>query len=123
MVPGSQVTFTVDGADANAGARPTYQWQQNGMDLRDGGGVSGTTTNTLTIASVENRNEGTYMCVVTYAAGDVDSNTVQLTVRKYLLINFLCIVCVCVCVCVCVHVCMCMCACVHRCSCVHRCVQ
>ena len=107
MVPGSQVTFTVVGADANAGTRPTYWWQWNGVGLSDRYGVTGTTTNTLTIASVEDRNEGKYTCVVTYATGAVHSLTVQLTVRKYLLINFLCIVCVCVCVHVHVHVCMC----------------
>ena len=80
-----------------------YKWQRNDVNLSDEGKVSGTNTNTLTIASVGKSNEGMYKCDVSNAAGATTStNAVQLTVRKYC---FSCqfSMCVCVCVCVCVR--------------------
>ena len=81
--PGLTVTFTVT---ATTDARsPTYQWQLNGADLDPPpAGVSGTTTNTLTIANVQESNEGMYRCVVTNDAGNTTSNAAQLTVCECL---------------------------------------
>ena len=80
--------FTV--ADIASSGPLTYKWQRNDKDLSEGGGVSGTTTDTLTIASVEKNNEGTYMCVVRNVAGVANtSNAVQLAIRKCLLLLFL----------------------------------
>ena len=77
--PGSTVTFTV-AATTDAGSL-TYQWQLNGADLTSPpAGVSGATTNNLTIANVQESNEGMYRCVVTNDAGNTDSNAAQLTV-------------------------------------------
>ena len=79
--------------------------------------MSGTTTDTLTIASVGKNDGGKYTCVVTNVAGvTTTSNVVQLTVRKCSCVsNSACeCVSVCVCVCVCVlggvgYVCVCVC--------------
>ena len=76
------MTFTVT-ATTDAGSL-TYQWQLNGADLDPPpAGVSGANTSTLTIANVQERNEGMYRCVVTNAAGDTNSNAAQLTVREW----------------------------------------
>ena len=76
------MTFTV-AATTGAGSL-TYQWQLNGADLDPPpAGVSGATTSTLTIANVQESNEGMYRCVVTNAAGDTNSNAAQLTVREW----------------------------------------
>ena len=85
---------------AIAGAGPlTYKWRQDSEDLPEGGGVSGTTTDTLTIASVGKSNEGTYTSVLSNVTGVTGtSNSVQLTVRKCLFLLFLVSNSVCVCV-------------------------
>ena len=74
------------GATTDAGDL-TYQWK-----LERGGvkidplpeGVSGATTNTLTIPNVRERHTGEYSCVVSNAAGDTTSQPTRLTLRKYL---------------------------------------
>ena len=76
------MTFTV-AATTDAGSL-TYQWQLNGTDLNPPpAGVSGATTNNLTIANVQESNEGMYRCVVTNDAGDTNSNAAQLTVCEW----------------------------------------
>ena len=77
VCPGSTVKFTVTAI--------AYQWQQNCDDLSEGGGMSDTTTNTLSTASVEKSNEGRYMRVVSNVAGVTStSNIVWTAVRKCL---------------------------------------
>ena len=79
VVRGSQVTFTVA---ANADAETlTYHWQQNGTNLDPPPvGVSGTTTDTLTIKSVQESNTGVYTCVVSNGPKSTTiSNAAQLT--------------------------------------------
>ena len=46
--PGSLVTFTVSSSDASA----TFQWRKNGVNLNNGGNISGATSATLTINPV-----------------------------------------------------------------------
>ena len=84
MVHGLQVTFTVT-ATTDAGTL-TYLWQQNGANLDPPPvGVSGTTTNTLTIDSAQKSNAGAYRCVVSNAPRSATtSNAAQLTLRKFL---------------------------------------
>ena len=79
IVPGSDVSFNVTAT----GTTPlSYQWQKDGVDLTDGGSITGATTATLTIAGVMESDEGGYRCVVTNIAGMVTSNTATLTVGK-----------------------------------------
>ena len=73
------MTFIVT-ATTDAGPL-TYQWQLNGADLTPlPAGVSGANSSTLTIANVQESNEGMYRCVVTNDAGNTNSNGAQLTV-------------------------------------------
>ena len=78
IIPGSDVSFSVT---ATGTAPLSYQWQ-DGVDLTDGGSITGATTATLTITGVMESNEGGYRCVVTNIAGIVTSSTAMLTVGK-----------------------------------------
>ena len=79
---GTNATFTV----VAGGDTPlTYQWQRNGVNIFDGGRLSGTGTASLTITGVVDGvppggDEANYSCVVTSAIGSVSSNTASLTV-------------------------------------------
>ena len=77
VAPGSDVTFSVT---ATGTAPLSYQWQKDGVNLNDGGSISGASTSTLTITGVTESNEGGYRCVVTNSAGTATSNTATLTV-------------------------------------------
>lgn len=77
--PGTTVTFSV----AAVGTAPlTYQWTQNGVILVDGGDLSGTTTDTLTIANAEDADEDNYQVIVTHSVTSeaLTSNSATLTV-------------------------------------------
>ncbi|TMI64832.1 MAG: hypothetical protein E6H07_02645 [Bacteroidetes bacterium] len=58
---GNNVTYTVTAT----GAGLTYQWKKDGVNLVNGPGISGATTNTLTLTSVTAASAGTYTVVVT----------------------------------------------------------
>ena len=66
VAPGSDVTFNVTVTSTDP---VTYQWQKDGVDLSDGGSISGATTATLTITGVMESDEGGYRCVVTRNIG------------------------------------------------------
>ncbi len=75
---GSTVNFTI----AADGTAPfTYQWQQNGTNLTDGAGVSGSFTPTLTITSASSASIGTYAVVVSNAIGSATSASASLAVQ------------------------------------------
>ena len=57
-----------------------YQWQKNGTNLTDGGGISGSTTSTLTLANVTVANGGNYSVIVSNALRSVSSDKAVLTV-------------------------------------------
>ena len=62
-----------------AGLLPmTYQWQKNGVNLADGGNISGATTPTLTITSVSAGDAATYSLVASNANG-MATNSAALT--------------------------------------------
>ncbi len=60
---------------------PTFQWSKNGVNLTDGGNVSGSTTSTLTLSSVTPADTATYAVVATNIAGTATSNNATLTVN------------------------------------------
>ncbi len=68
--PGSDVAFTVQAT----GSGLTYQWQFNGgaafVDLVDGDGISGATTDALIITGIGEQYAGEYQCLVFGACGD-----------------------------------------------------
>jgi Immunoglobulin I-set domain/Immunoglobulin domain len=74
---GSNASFTV----AASGTSPlVYLWQKGGTALSNGGRVSGSTTTTLTIASVTNSDVANYSVVVSNSAGSVTSSPAALGV-------------------------------------------
>ncbi len=78
VTEGAVVHFSV----AAAGTAPfTYQWRKGGAPLADGGIVSGSLTDTLTLTGVAVADTGSYDVVVTNAANSVTSPAASLTVN------------------------------------------
>ncbi|MCX8091420.1 MAG: PA14 domain-containing protein, partial [Verrucomicrobiae bacterium] len=75
--PGETATFTVA---ASSSSPLTYQWRKNGVNLANGGNISGATSPTLTIANVQLADAAFYSCVVANAGGSVSSAAAQLVV-------------------------------------------
>lgn len=74
---GSVATFSV----VAVGAEPlTYQWKKNGVNLSNGGNISGATNATLTLTNVAEGDAANYSVVVTNAAGMDTSSAAVLTV-------------------------------------------
>lgn len=79
---GTNASFTV----VSSGDTPlSYQWQRNGVNIFDGGRLSGTATATLTITGIADGpppggDEANYSCVITNSVGTTTSNTASLTV-------------------------------------------
>ena len=73
-------TTAIFSATATGSAPLSYQWQLNGVNLANGGRISGATTNTLTIANVQPADAGNYTLVVSNPAGAVTSVVATLTV-------------------------------------------
>lgn len=51
----------------------SYQWRRNGVNLVNGGGISGADTNNLLISGVTSANEGNYDVIVSNGGGSVTS--------------------------------------------------
>ena len=68
--------FTVTATSYNP---MSYQWQKNGTNLVDGGNISGSATNTLTITGISDSDAACYSVIVTNAFGSV-TNFATLTV-------------------------------------------
>ena len=77
VLAGTTVTFPVQ---ANGDGSLSYQWQENGTNLVDGGNLSGSATPTLTLDSVVATNAGTYAVVISNRVGSVTSSPAVLTV-------------------------------------------
>ncbi|MCX6925416.1 MAG: immunoglobulin domain-containing protein [Verrucomicrobia bacterium] len=66
---------------AVSGARPfTYQWQKNGVNLADGGNLSGATNRTLSLVNAALTDSGTYSVIVSNAFGYATSAGARLSV-------------------------------------------
>ena len=59
----------------------SYQWTKGGSSLANGGGISGATSNVLTLANVQPADAGRYAVVVTNYAGSGTSAEVLLTIQ------------------------------------------
>jgi len=57
-----------------------YQWQKDTANLFDDGNISGATSATLRVSSVDSSDEGSYRCVASNLQGDTPSNAASLTV-------------------------------------------
>ena len=74
---GATASFTVTAA----GQLPlTYRWQKGGVDLADGGNISGATTPELTLNAVSQADAGSYTVAVSNAVGGVISMPAWLVV-------------------------------------------
>jgi hypothetical protein len=58
----------------------TYQWKKGGVNIRDAGSISGSTTATLTLTNVAAADAGDYTVTVSSPAGTVTSSPATLTV-------------------------------------------
>jgi hypothetical protein len=74
---GSNVTFTVIVAGTPLF---TYHWRKGSANLSDGGRISGSLTDTLTLTNLQTTDAGQYSVVVTNEAGTVTSAGATLTV-------------------------------------------
>ena len=74
---GSTVVFSVNGY---ATSPYSLQWLENGIDLVDGGNISGSTTASLTITNAQTSNNGNYWFVITNNYGSATSSVAVLTV-------------------------------------------
>jgi hypothetical protein len=66
---------------ATGSAPLAYQWRSNGINLSNGGNVSGATTNTLTLTAITTNNAGNYFVIVTNAYGANTSSVATLFVN------------------------------------------
>jgi Metallo-peptidase family M12B Reprolysin-like/Immunoglobulin I-set domain/Ig-like domain CHU_C associated len=74
--PGQQATFHV----AATGATLLYRWRKGGVNLNNGGSISGALTDTLTINPVQSGDAGDYDVVVSNACNTLPSSGATLTV-------------------------------------------
>lgn len=77
-IAGSNVTFHVV-ADGTGAPSFSYQWRKNGNAISDGGNLSGTSTDTLTVSSISSADEAYYSVAVT-GASTATSRDASLTV-------------------------------------------
>jgi len=77
---GAGGTGTLQVSPAAMGA--SYQWQFNGVNLSDGGGISGSTGAQLVISGAGSGNSGDYACMVTSGGISTKSNTAGLAVSE-----------------------------------------
>jgi hypothetical protein len=76
VCPGTPTTLSI----VATGSSPTFQWRKNGVNLSNGGGISGVTSPTLSFASVTANDAASYDCVVASTCGSVASATATLWV-------------------------------------------
>lgn len=78
VLAGASVSFTVA---ASGTGTLTYQWKKGGVNLGNGGSVSGATTATLTLTGVTSAADvGSYTVLITNALGSLLSTPANLTV-------------------------------------------
>jgi len=75
--PGGAATFSVSAYPGDA-----YQWQKDGVELVDGGHVSGATEPVMVIEEAAAEDEGSYRCSISTASGTVLSNAGVLSVQS-----------------------------------------
>ncbi len=81
---GGTASFTA----AASGSLPlNYQWQLNGVNLANNARISGATSNSLTISSVQSSDAGNYVLTVSNGAGTTNSSPAMLTVNGPPIIN------------------------------------
>lgn len=77
VAAGGTATFSVVATGSPA---PSYQWRKNGVNLSNGGNVSGATSATLTLTNAQSSDAATYTVYVSNSMGSVTSNGATLTI-------------------------------------------
>ena len=75
--PGTTAVFSIKATGTSA---ISYQWKKNGVNLVDGGDISGAQTDTLTLQSISDPDAGDYTCTITNDSGNETSDAAQLIV-------------------------------------------
>jgi len=76
--PGTTVQFTIA---ATGTGTLTYQWRKDGVNLSNGGKISGATSTTLTVSSAQQTEVGNYSVAVTDSRGTITSVSAALSVN------------------------------------------
>ncbi len=76
IIVGTDIFLLVEAEGANL----NYQWRKDEEILTDGGNISGSTTNELSISSITYDDAGTYDCNVTGSCGEVISDNAILSI-------------------------------------------
>lgn len=76
VFPGQTGHFQINLLSGNS---PVFHWRKNGMNLADGGNISGSATSNLRIGSISSSDNANYDVVVSTACGDVTSDAGSLT--------------------------------------------
>lgn len=76
---GATAVFSIDAV----GDSITYQWQKDGLDLVDGGNISGSTSSLLIVNNLTNSMTGSYQCVVRGACDTLASFPASLEVGQF----------------------------------------
>lgn len=77
----SGATVNLSVAARDNGVPPlSYRWRKNGVNLSDGGNISGSTTTNLTLSNITTNDAGNYDVVVSNPTGPSQSKTARLTV-------------------------------------------
>lgn len=84
VTQGQDAAFTVTVAGSG---RFFYQWTENGTNLIDGGDITGSASNTLSITGTTTNDVGTYAVIVTNFYGSVTSSNATLTMSGAPVIN------------------------------------
>lgn len=71
----SDLVLSVDARSGGPSAL-TYRWQKDGVDIEDGGRISGVNTATLTVSEVTSSDAGPYSVIVSNDMGVITSETV-----------------------------------------------
>ena len=71
-LPGETVTLSVV-ADANGYPPLSYRWRKNGVNLVNGGNISGATIDTLTLSGITSGDTGNYTVIVSNSAAGLSS--------------------------------------------------
>jgi hypothetical protein len=64
-----------------SGDNLAYQWQKDAANISNNTTYAGATTNALTISNASSTNSGVYVCQITGACGDKNTNPATLTVN------------------------------------------
>jgi hypothetical protein len=78
---GEGITFTVSAVGGNGVY--TYQWSKDGVPLSDGGNISGSQSDTLTISTLTLADSGAYRCTVSDTDGTPADTTDPVTLTVY----------------------------------------